>query len=168
MKTLIRNIFVATVLSPLIAYVYLRSLSDGRKKVVALVGPSLTRAAKHSLRYWVPALDRPEDFDRFAPSMKSRFWIWKLLYDFVVIEETRDIFKLRISNCPFCEVLKAMGLPELGPYVCEGDWAKAGENSDKWTFDRQHQIGTGDSFCDHTYMRKRSSSKAGPHLSRKA
>jgi hypothetical protein len=154
MRALFRNLFVAVFLSPLIVHVYLRSIFIGRKEAIASAGPALTRAAKRSLRYWVPALERPEDFDRFAPSMKSRFRLWKPLFDIAVLEETRDKFKLRVFNCPFCEVLKASGLRELGPYVCEGDWVVARDNSDKWTFERERQIGTGDDFCDHTYMRK--------------
>jgi len=46
-----------------------------------------------------------------------------------------------------------LGMPELAPYICEGDWAKARSNSHKWGFERMHQIGTGDAFCDHTYKR---------------
>jgi hypothetical protein len=156
MKTLMRNICVALFLSPLIVHVYLRSIFIGKKKAVAFAGPALTRAAKRSLRYWVPVIEGPEDFDRFAPAMKSRFRLWKPLFDIAILEETGDTFKIRVSNCPFYEVLVGAGLRELGPYVCAGDWAVARDNADKWSFDRKHQIGTGDDFCDHTYIRLRS------------
>ena len=33
------------------------------------------------------------------------------------------------------------------------DWAIARDNADKWKFERNYQIGTGDSYCDHTYKR---------------
>jgi hypothetical protein len=60
-------------------------------------------------------------------------------------------------NCPFCEVLAALGLSRLSPYVCQGDWAFAEENKNCWGFERDHQIGTGNRFCDHTYRRLKSS-----------
>jgi hypothetical protein len=56
-------------------------------------------------------------------------------------------------NCPFCEVLNRTGLSDLSGYICEGDWAYARENKDKWLFERKFQIGTGDTICDHTYKR---------------
>jgi hypothetical protein len=34
-------------------------------------------------------------------------------------------------------------------------------NQDKWLFERNHQIGTGDAFCDHTYKRKPENRKTG-------
>jgi predicted ArsR family transcriptional regulator len=86
--------------------------------------------------------------------MKANFWLWKPFYDFDIAEENKNIFKLHVWNCPFCECLNGFGLTGLSPYVCEGDWAIARDNIDKWDFERSHQIGTGDSFCDHTYKRK--------------
>lgn len=82
------------------------------------------------------------------------FRLWKPLYDIAVTEETRDVFRIRVSNCPFCEVLNSAGLREFSPSLCEGDWTVARENAGKWDFERTHQIGTGDDFCDHTYLRK--------------
>ena len=46
-----------------------------------------------------------------------------------------------------------MGLLEMKPFVCQGDWDAARVHADKWVFERAHQIGTGDAFCDHTYKR---------------
>jgi hypothetical protein len=154
-RKLIRNAAVAIFFMPVILYTYLSSIFIGRQKTMEIVGPKLTRAAKRSLRYWVPRLDVPGDFSKFAPTMKSRMRYWKIIYDVEVTEETDDLFKIKVTNCPFCEVLAASGLRELRTYMCEGDWAMARANSDKWSFERKHQIGTGDAFCDHTYMRKK-------------
>jgi hypothetical protein len=154
MKKWIRNVFVGIFLSPLIAYTHILSAVVGRDKAIKAVGRSLTHVAKRSLKFWVPKIARAEDFDEFAPKMKARFPLWKPLYDIDVVEETRDVIRLRVSNCPFCEVLSGVGLETLSPYVCEADWAIARENADKWSFERKHQIGTGDSFCDHAYLRK--------------
>lgn len=154
MKRFLRNMFVGVFLSPLIAYVHILFTLVGRDKAIRTVGRSLTYGAKRSLKYWVPVIASAVDFDEFTPKMKSRFWLWRILYDIDITKETKDCIMLRVSNCPFCEVLNVIGLKELSPYVCEGDWAIARENVDKWCFERKHQIGTGDSFCDHTYSRK--------------
>jgi len=154
MKRFSRNTFVAILLSPLILFVHLASLIAGRQRTVSLVGPALTRAAKGSLRYWVPEIEGPEDFGLLSPKMRARLWLWKPFYDIMVVEDTAGVFGIRVSNCPLCEVLNGAGLRELSPYACAGDWEKARDNADKWEFERTHQIGTGDAYCDHTYRRK--------------
>lgn len=154
MKALIRNALVGVFLSPLIVYAHILSALVGRDNAIRAVGRSLTHVAKRSLKFWVPEIAHAEDFDEFALKMKTRFWLWRTLYDIDIFEETKDSIRLRVSNCPLCEILNGVGLKRLSPYVCEGDWAIARENADKWCFQRSHQIGTGDSFCDHTYSRK--------------
>ncbi|MDY6906077.1 MAG: hypothetical protein SWH61_15500 [Thermodesulfobacteriota bacterium] len=34
-------------------------------------------------------------------------------------------------------------------------WQAKHKNAEHWDFERNHQIGGGDAFCDHTYIRKR-------------
>jgi hypothetical protein len=154
MKKLLRNAVVGIFLSPLIAYTYVLSVVIGRDRATRSIGRSLTFGARRSLKFWVPEIACADDFDKFGPKMKARFPLWKPLYDIDIVEETEDVLRLRVSNCPFCEVLNGLGLEKLSPYVCEADWVIARENADKWTFERKRQIGTGDSFCDHAYFRK--------------
>lgn len=127
----------------------------GREKAVARCGPSLTAMAKFSLRFWIPKIAHSSDFSLLSSGMKSRLWLWRPLFDINVVQDDPDTLKLNIENCPFCEAFGNLGLPEMAPYVCQGDWEMALENSDKWDFQRNCQIGTGDSFCNHTYLRKR-------------
>ncbi len=155
MKRFLRNLIGGVMIGPLIVFVHLASVFIGKPRAVKLAGPLLTRIAKRSLRDWVPKISRPEEFDAFGSRMRSRFWLWKPLYDITVTEDTKDVFRIRVANCPFCEVLNNAGLKELSPCLCEADWAVARENAGKWDFERAHQIGTGDGFCDHTYLRKR-------------
>ncbi len=61
---------------------------------------------------------------------------------------------LNYSNCLLCEGFFTLRMSEIGPYLCQSDWEIAKENVDKWDFERNHQIGTGDKYCDHTYKRK--------------
>ncbi len=138
---------------PFIIATKLLSFFLGQQKAITTMGPMITKFAKLVLRFWVPEINSPQDFDFFSEKMKKNFWIWKPFYDIQISEESKDVFKLHISNCPFCEVFNNFSVPKLSAYVCEGDWAISRDNSDKWIFERNHQIGTGDSFCDHTYKR---------------
>lgn len=155
MKKIIRNTGVAILLSPLIALVYFTSIFLGKKRAIERWGPLITSVAKLSLAYWAPKIESPNDFDTFSSKMRANFKLWRPFFDVEITEETDDTFKIHVFNCPFCETLSNTGLSDLSPYVCEADWQKADENKDKWMFEREHQIGTGDSFCDHTYKRKK-------------
>jgi hypothetical protein len=138
---------------PIILKVRQLSLSMGREAAIKTYGPGITSMAKFSLKFWVPDIASPSEFDRMITKMKSRFWIWKPFFDITVTQDDQDTFKLKVANCPFCEALQQLGYPELAPYVCEGDWKKARENKDKWGFERSCQIGTGGDYCEHTYKR---------------
>ncbi len=153
MKEIYRKIFGIIVVLPFVIAVKILSVFMGHKEFIRKIGPVATALAKRTLKYWVPNISGPEDFDSFPIKMKNNFKLWRPFYDIEVSEENRDVFKLYVSNCPFCEALNGFGLPDLSAYVCEGDWAIAHDNSDKWAFERVHQIGTGDRFCDHTYKR---------------
>jgi hypothetical protein len=155
MINIIRNIVTALLFSPLIVLIHLTTLFVGKRKAVLYWGPLITSLAKRSLRFWVPAIGSAKDFDTFPSKMKANFWIWRPFFDISVAEETNDAFKINVHNCPICVVFNMTGLSDLNPYLCKGDWVKADENKDKWLFEREHQIGTGDTFCDHTYKRKR-------------
>ncbi|MFC1516492.1 L-2-amino-thiazoline-4-carboxylic acid hydrolase [Thermodesulfobacteriota bacterium] len=152
-KALFRKMAGFAVALPMVLNMQRLSRSMGREKAIKACGPDITAAAKLSLKLWVPEIASPEDFEIMTKKMRSRFWIWKPFFDIAVTEDDRDTFKLKVTNCPFCEALRDLGYPELAPFVCEGDWAKARENAGKWWFARSRQIGTGDSFCDHTYLR---------------
>lgn len=153
MKKIFRKIIGYMVVSPFVVASKFLSIFLGQEKAIEVVGPKLTKSAKRSLKFWVPKIDDAKDFDSFPAKMKKNFRLWKPLYDIEISEENNDVFKLHVSNCPFCEALNRLGMSKLSPYVCEGDWAIARDNTDKWKFVRNFQIGTGDSYCDHTYKR---------------
>lgn len=148
-----RKISGYMVVSPIFISSKLLSLFVGPDKAVETIGPAVTQLAKLSLKFWVPTINSSKDFDLFSAKMKRNFRFWKPFYDVKICEENDDIFKLHVSNCPFCVALNRLGLSKLSEYVCEGDWAVARENFDKWRFERNNQIGTGNTFCDHTYKR---------------
>ncbi len=153
MKNIIRYPLVFLLLSPVITIVHLSSLFKKREGTVKIFGQIITTLAEFTLHFWSPAIDKPEDFHLFKEKMKKNLRLWKPIADFNITEETDDIFKMHVSSCTFCEVLMKSGLSDISPYVCAADWKRAEVFKDKWLFDRKHQIGTGDSFCDHTYKR---------------
>ncbi len=153
MKKYFRKTIGYIVIGPFVVASIFLSIFLGKEKAIKFIGTRLTKAVKHSLKVWVPRIDDAQDFDSFPAKMKKNFRLWKPFYDIEISEENNDVFKLHVSNCPFCEALNRLGMSKLSPYVCEADWAIARENADKWKFERNHQIGTGDSFCDHTYKR---------------
>jgi hypothetical protein len=155
MINLLRNIITALLLGPLLILIRLTALFLGKEKAVLYWGPFITSLAKRSLRFWTPEIETSSDFATFASKMKANFWLWRPFFDISVVEDTNDTLKIKVGHCPICEVFNMAGLPDLNPYFCQADWAKAEENRDKWMFEREHQIGTGDSFCDHTYKRKK-------------
>jgi hypothetical protein len=155
MKKILRQIIGFIVVSPFILLVYITAIFVGKEKAIKTWGSSATFVSKLAIKSFVPNIKNADEFDSFASGMKANFWFVKAVYDFDIAEDNKNIFKLHIWNCPFCECLNVFGLSGLEPYVCEGDWVVAKDNIDKWDFERKHQIGTGDSFCDHTYKRKK-------------
>ncbi len=153
MKRALRDSIILIISVPTIVSAYILALFRGKKNAIALIGPRITSAAKSSLRYWVPDIRDSSQFDVFRNSMRSNIRRWKLLYDVIVIEDTPDTFKINVTNCPFCEVFSLVGLKEMNPYFCQGDWEKAKDNKEKWTFERTRTIEAGADFCDHTYRR---------------
>ncbi len=154
MKKTFRSISGIVTVLPFVISTKLLSVFFGQQRAIKIMGPIVTNFFKLGGRwFWVPTINGPEDFDSFIEKMKKNFGIWKPFFDIEISEESKDVFKLHISNCPFCEALNNLGVPELNAYACEGDWANARDNSDKWIFERNYQIGTGNIFCDHTYKR---------------
>jgi hypothetical protein len=155
MKSLFRHIIGFIIGSPFVGLIYVSACVVGKQRAIRFWGPAMTAYAKFFVKLTLPRIRDASEFDRFAARLKTNFhhW-WCFIYDYAIAYEDRDTLALRFANCPFCEVLNQVGLAELRPYVCQGDWAAAHDNTEKWTFERQHQIGTDDAYCDHTYKRK--------------
>lgn len=154
MKKIFRRIAAFMMLAPGLAWTYFLSLFMGKERAVKFVGPYFTLATRPFARNWVPKINSPSGFDNFSTEMKKNFWLWEPFFDFVIVQDSSDVFALKITYCPLCDVMQALGLPGLAPFVCEADWQVARENEGNWLFQRTHQLSTGDSYCDHTYLRK--------------
>ena len=140
-------------IAPFILAIRVLTSLIGAQRAEAVVGPMMTAVAKLSLKLSVPKIQPGDDFSIFVTGMKRSLWLWKLVFDVEIAEESAERLELRIANCPFCEALAACDESRLSPYVCRGDWAFAAENTARWGFERHHEIGNGATFCDHTYKR---------------
>lgn len=155
MKNVFRKAAALVAFGPFILMIYLTSLIMGRRRAIRLWGPVVTFVTRLSLNVFVPKIRDASEFDLFMHRFKSRLsWAWRPLFDVQLEQVGKDAFMLQVMNCPFCEVFAKSGLGEVGPYVCQADWDLARDNHDQLIFERCHQIGTGDAFCDHTYRRK--------------
>ena len=154
MIEIIRQTAAFIILSPFILATYLMILFIGKEKAIGVMGKYVTSISKFAVKLMVPNVKNAEDFDLFVKKFRATSKFWKLLYNFSFLTPDNNTVKLHITNCPFCELLKNIGLSELNPYVCQGDWEYAKTSINKWDFSRENQIGTGDKFCDHTYTRK--------------
>jgi len=160
MKRAFRNIAVFLLSTPIIAAIYLLSIFRGKRAAICQFGPIITKAAKGSLRYWVPDISDPSLFDMFKTQMKSNIRRWKPLFDISIAEDSPDTFQIHVKNCPFCEVFAHVGLSDINKYFCKADWEIANDNRGKWVFTRTRTIESGDRFCDHTYRRHGSLNQA--------
>jgi len=154
MKKIFRITIGIIVVIPFVLLVHLFSIFIGKERALKCSGKFATSFAKLLVKLSLPNIRNASEFYKFKSKLKVRLKLWKLLYDLSVEYPDDDTIKLNITNFPFCEALDKLQLPELKPFICQGDLEVAKENENKWEFERIHQIGTGDKFCDHTYERK--------------
>ena len=154
MSNFIRRIVAFAIMSPILIVVFITSIFTNREKAVIFWGPTLTSITKVTLRIFVPKIRSKDEFNHFKSKLKSYFWRWRVFFTVSVEKETDDLIKLKVLNCPFCEVIQFFGYKEMAPYVCKADWKLAKQYQKIWEFDRVNEIGKGDLFCDTTYKRK--------------
>jgi hypothetical protein len=153
MKHTMRQIIGLMFAVPYVLTIRFLSLFMEKENALQMIGQHLTSLAKRSLRYWVPYIKDSSEFDLLRSRMRKNLRFWSPFFDVSIVKDDSDTFGVKVFNCPFCEAFIKLGTPELAPYVCQGDWEKAKSNQKKWQFERSCQIGTGDSFCNHTYKR---------------
>lgn len=154
MKEILRQFVGFIVIGPFILSIKILSLFMAREKAVATISPFLIKSAKMFVRILVPNVKNAAEFDKLKDTIINRARRLWLFYDITIAETNDDFLKLHVANCPFAEMAVRLGYADIGPVMCQCDWEVAKDNIDRWDFDREHQIGTGDSFCDHAYKRK--------------
>lgn len=154
MKEILRQFVGIIVIGPFLLSIKFLSLFMTREKAVVTISPLLIKSAKMFVRILVPNVKNAAEFDKLKDTITKRARRLWLFYDITIAEKNNNLLKLHVANCPFAEMAVRLGYADIGPVMCQCDWEVAKDNIDKWDFDRKHQIGTGDRFCDHTYKRK--------------
>ena len=138
---------------PLALITHVISPFIGKQKAVALLGPVATAYAKLLQQFFPPKIYKASEFELFKIRLKDRQRLWGLIYDYPIEHLDDNTVQLNIKNCPFAEAMFKLKVSEFGPYICQGDWEVAKDNSDKWLFERSCTIATGGKICDFTYKK---------------
>ncbi len=161
MKNLLSRCVGLVIALPYALAVWASSPFVGKKRAVEFWGAYVTFLAKRLVVLSLPKMRDASEFDQFGPKLEANMRPWRSIYDFSIKRLDDDTVQLYVTNCPFCETFDRLRLSEMNPFVCQGDWEAAEVHSDKWGFERAHQIGTGDTFCDHTYKKLKSEAHLG-------
>ncbi len=153
MKESVRLLIGFAVATPVALLTHLLSIYTGKQKAVERIGPGITMLAQSMQQFYPPKINTAAEFDIFKSGMKEKQKVWRLLYDYSIEYPDEDTVKTVIKKCPFAEAIVNLKIPEIGYYMCQGDWEVAKANSEKWKFERSCTIGTGGALCDFTYKR---------------
>jgi hypothetical protein len=156
-KTMIKIfswLFVFIFTLPFVLQAYALRSFLGEKRAIRIVGKQLTSAAALGAKLIVPRINSKLDFAIFREKIKRNFLFFDKFLCLRIENETQDKIEFRFQFCPVTKMLTIFGLSEICKYSCAGDWMLAKENKEYWTFTRKQTIGTGGSYCDHTYSRK--------------
>jgi hypothetical protein len=126
----------------------------GRQRAIGRVGKLLTKTTVFCLGLLVPDISSPSEFAVFQKRIKRNFMFLSPLYDLKIARHTENGIEFNVHHCFVTSALKKAGLSDMCHYACAADWVVAKKNKECWEFSRQHTIGTGGPFCNHTYMRK--------------
>lgn len=145
-------VFIYTL--PFILQTYALGSFLGKKRAIQITGRQLTSAGGLVAGLIVPRVNSKQDFAIFREKIKRNFLLFEKILRVKIENETQDKIEFRIHFCPVTKMLTIFGLSGICKYSCAGDWKLAKKNKGNWEFSRKQTIGTGGSYCDHTYTRK--------------
>jgi len=120
----------------------------GRGRALDIIGRAYQNFSKD--HFSEPFLDVPmeERFPKFLESVRAD--AAKRDYMDVVEESDRHI-KVRFDRCPYYEVYRDYGIPEVCQKYCDADFEAFRKVHPKLRVTREHEIAYGDGFCDHCW-----------------
>lgn len=71
---------------------------------------------------------------------------------FTIVEESDKHIKVRFHRCPYYEVYRDYGIPEVCQKFCDADFEAFKEIHPKLKVTRNHEIAYGDDLCDHNWI----------------
>jgi predicted ArsR family transcriptional regulator len=98
-----------------------------------------------------PYLDVPmEDrFPKFKETLKADSKDGGI---FDIVEESDRHIKVKFNRCPYYEVYKDYGIPEVAKKYCDADFEAFKKVHPKLKVVRDHEIAYGDDYCDHCWI----------------
>jgi len=120
----------------------------GKEKALEIIGKAYQKYSNDHLLE--PYLDIPIDkrFQKFREDLKAEAGRDKL---FTIVEDSNTHIKVKFNRCPYYEVYKDYGIPEVCQKYCDSDFEAFRKIHPKLRVTREHEIAYGDTYCDHCW-----------------
>jgi len=120
----------------------------GREKALEIIGKAYQNYSNDYMSE--PYLDIPLEkrFQKFKEDLKSKAEEHK---HFTITEESDTHIKVMFNRCPYYEVYKDYGIPEVCQKYCDGDFEAFRKVHPRLRVTREHEIAYGDACCDHCW-----------------
>jgi predicted ArsR family transcriptional regulator len=120
----------------------------GKEKALDIIGAAYQKYSNDHLVE--PYLDVPLEkrFEKLKENLKSEAAADGHL---TVTEESDRHIKVRFNRCPYYEVYRDYGIPEVCRKYCDGDFEAFRKVHPGLRVTREHEIAYGDSCCDHCW-----------------
>lgn len=147
------SILVTAFISAAVLY-HLTKLLTGRERAVEFFYPKIVAVSAKILSLNIPTLRENEKFSVFQNNFQrvlSRMPFEKI--EITVADSNK--FQIKVTLCQFTEVFHLLKMDELSKAFCDGDVVFCEKYQPAVKFEREHTIQKGDSYCDHTFTRKK-------------
>ncbi len=120
----------------------------GKAKALEIIGKAYQKYSNEHLSE--PYLDIPIDkrFPKFKEDLQAKAERDK---HFTIVEDSNTHIKVKFNRCPYYEVYKDYGIPEVCQKYCDGDYEAFRKVHPKLRVTREHEIAYGDTYCDHCW-----------------
>jgi predicted ArsR family transcriptional regulator len=121
----------------------------GKDKAMEIIGRAYENYSGDT--FSEPYRDVPLDqrFEKFKQSMRDKAAAEDYLK---IVSESDKHIEVRFERCPYYEVYKDLGVPDVCQKYCDGDFTAFRRVHPKLKVERNHEIAYGDSFCDHRWV----------------
>lgn len=118
----------------------------GRDKALSIIGQAYQRYSNDHMSE--PYLDMPLEnrFSKFKKNLKAEANRDK---SFIITEESDTHIKVKFHRCPYYEVYKDFGIPEVCRKFCDADFKAFRKVHPRLHLTHEHEISRGDDYCDH-------------------
>jgi hypothetical protein len=110
-----------------------------------------SRKAANTVAKYSQTLPR-NDLNAFAEIFRSPRPMWQSSLTYEIVEDSKDVFELRVSECLWAKTMLDIDAGEIGfSYFCFADYASAQAFNPELRMTRTKTLMQGDSHCNHRY-----------------